>query len=138
MGAMRSVARGCGWLPMMKTVLVVDATEYGRYAAAGALRAAGFIVVAADGRESAESALTQITPGAAVIDLDLPDGGAIALLRHIREGPQTRGMPVVAATAFGEHALRREAEALGAHPCKRKTPRGEAELVRLVKELTGS
>lgn len=120
----------------MKTVLIVDATEYGRYAAAAALRAAGFIVVVADGREAALSALTQIIPGAIAIDLDLPDGGAVALLQEIRARPQTRNVPVVACTAFGEHLLRREAEALAAHVCRRKTSKGEADLVQWVKRLT--
>jgi two-component system, cell cycle response regulator DivK len=120
----------------MKTVLIVDATEYGRYAAAAALRGAGFVTVVAEGKDAAISALTQIIPSAVVIDLDLPDDDAIGLLQHIRERPQTRGVPVVACTAFGEHLLRREAEALGAHACRRKTPRGESELVQLVRKLT--
>jgi CheY-like chemotaxis protein len=92
----------------------------------------------ADSKDAALSVLTQVIPSAAVIDLDLPDGGAVALLREVRQRPQTRAMPVVACTAFGEHALRRDAEALGAHACRRKTPRGEAELVQLMRVLTSA
>lgn len=49
-----------------------------------------------------------------LLDLHLPDGSGLDLLRELREHPATRGLPVMVLTAEGEERILGEAEDLGA------------------------
>ena len=51
---------------------------------------------------------------AILLDLHLPDGSGLDLLREIRARPATRALPVMILTAEGEDRVLGEAEALGA------------------------
>lgn len=51
---------------------------------------------------------------AVLLDLHLPDGSGLDLLREIRARPATRALPVMILTAEGEDRVLGEAEALGA------------------------
>jgi two-component system OmpR family response regulator len=51
---------------------------------------------------------------AMLLDLHLPDGSGLALLRDLRAQPATRAFPVIVLTAEGEERILNEAEELGA------------------------
>jgi DNA-binding response OmpR family regulator len=51
---------------------------------------------------------------AMLLDLHLPDGSGLDLLRELRTRPETRGFPVIVLTAEGEERVLEEAEELGA------------------------
>lgn len=51
---------------------------------------------------------------AMLLDLHLPDGSGLELLRELRARPATRGFPVIVLTAEGEERVLNEAEELGA------------------------
>ncbi len=51
---------------------------------------------------------------AVLLDLHLPDGSGLDLLRELRGAAATRALPVVVLTAEGEDRVLREAEDLGA------------------------
>lgn len=51
---------------------------------------------------------------ALLLDLHLPDGSGLELLRELRRGAATRGLPVIVLTAEGEDRVLGEVEALGA------------------------
>jgi DNA-binding response OmpR family regulator len=53
-------------------------------------------------------------PQAVVLDLHLPDGYGIDLLRELRDRPATVALPVMVLTAEGEERVLAEARALGA------------------------
>ncbi len=53
-------------------------------------------------------------PDALLLDLHLPDGSGLDLLREIRGAPTTRALPVVVLTAEGEDRVLGEARRLGA------------------------
>ena len=49
-----------------------------------------------------------------LLDLHLPDGSGLELLRELRARPATHGFPVIVLTAEGEERVLEEAEDLGA------------------------
>lgn len=51
---------------------------------------------------------------ALLLDLHLPDGSGLDLLRELRDGAATRELPVIVLTAEGEERVLSEAEELGA------------------------
>jgi two-component system, OmpR family, catabolic regulation response regulator CreB len=51
---------------------------------------------------------------ALLLDLHLPDGSGLDLLRELRAAPATRGLPVIVLTAEGEDRVLDEAEELAA------------------------
>lgn len=51
---------------------------------------------------------------ALLLDLHMPDGSGLDLLRELRAAAATRALPVLVLTAEGEDRILREAEALGA------------------------
>ncbi len=61
----------------------------------------------------ARAALTN-PPDALLLDLHLPDGSGVDLLRDLRRAPATGVLPVMVLTAEGEERVLDEARALGA------------------------
>ncbi len=53
-------------------------------------------------------------PDGVILDLHLPDGSGLELLRELRAAPQTRALPVLVLTAEGEDRVLGEAQRLGA------------------------
>jgi two-component system, OmpR family, catabolic regulation response regulator CreB len=53
-------------------------------------------------------------PDGLLLDLHLPDGSGLDLLRELREAAATRALPVMVLTAEGEERVLAEAERLGA------------------------
>ncbi len=59
-------------------------------------------------------ARTSAAPDALLLDLHLPDGSGLDLLRELRGAAATRALPVLVLTAEGEDRVLAEAERLGA------------------------
>ena len=94
-------------------VLVVDDYEDTRVLMRRQLELGGFRVVeAADGREAIERAASH-RPAVILMDLNMPvlDGFTAAL--RIREREETRGVPIVALTAYDTAEFRAAARAVG-------------------------
>jgi DNA-binding response OmpR family regulator len=79
----------------MSDVLVVDDSLTVRMDLAEALGAAGLSVVACATAEEARSALSREPFGVAILDVLLPDGNGVDLLREIRSSPSTTRMGVM-------------------------------------------
>jgi DNA-binding response OmpR family regulator len=56
----------------------------------------------------------EIAPDAILLDIHLPDGSGVDLLRELRERPATAKIPVLILTAEGEERVLAEARTLGA------------------------
>lgn len=54
------------------------------------------------------------TPDALLLDLRLPDGSGLDLLRELRSRPATANLPVIVLTAEGDDEVLRDVRALGA------------------------
>jgi len=66
----------------------------------------------ADARRALEGGVSPLD--AMLLDLHLPDGFGLDLLRELRADPATRAFPVIVLTAEGEDRILEEAESLGA------------------------
>lgn len=53
-------------------------------------------------------------PDAILLDLHLPDGSGVELLRELRSRPATATLPIIILTAEGEERVLQEARSLGA------------------------
>ena len=116
-------------------VLVVDDYEDTRVLMRRQLELGGFRVVeAADGREAVERAASH-RPAVILMDLNMPvlDGFTAAL--RIRERAETRGVPIVALTAYDTAEFRAAARAVGCSEYVAK-PVAFAELLLLVSRLS--
>ena len=91
---------------MPLSVLVVDDDPAFRALAVRILTAAGLKVVGeADSVAAARAAVVEQKPGAALVDIDLPDGNGIALARELKNLP---GRPRVLLTSVDGDAVRPE------------------------------
>lgn len=96
----------------MQTILLVDDDELLRQRMGRALRARGFEVVEGVGVEDALSQLKTLRPARAVLDLRMPGGSGLELLKEIRRiSPETA---VVMLTGYGSIASAVEAMREGA------------------------
>ena len=116
-------------------VLVVEDYEDTRLMMRRQLEVGGFRVVeASDGREAVERARSH-RPAVILMDLNMPvlDGFTAAL--RIREREETRGVPIVALTAYDTAESRAAARAVG---CSEYVPKPVAldELLSLVSRLS--
>ena len=116
-------------------VLLVEDYEDTRLMMRQQLELGGFRVVeASDGREAVERAEKQ-RPAVILMDLNMPvlDGFTAAL--RIREREETRGVPIVALTAYDTSEFRAAARAVG---CSEYLPKPVAfdQLLSLVSRLS--
>ncbi|MDI1442955.1 response regulator [Polyangium sp. 6x1] len=87
---------------MKPHVLVVDDSLTVRMDLRGALSAAGFSVTTCETKRDAEKALRERTFALAVLDVILPDGSGIDLLRTIRASAGLSRMPVIVLSTEAE------------------------------------
>jgi len=81
-----------------KTILVVDDDDDYRFQTKVQLEAAGYRVLEADGRESAEQLLEQTTPDLALVDLMMEElDGGFTLCYHIKK--RNPALPIILITA---------------------------------------
>jgi len=102
--------------PGRRHLLVVDDEPHIGLLLRPHLERLGYTVSLARTLAEARAALSdRATPlDALLLDLHLPDGSGLDLLRELRGGLATRGLPVMVLTAEGEERILREAEDLGA------------------------
>jgi two-component system response regulator RegA len=93
-------------------VLLVDDDDVFRPRLARAFRERGWRVHEAADAAQARAALRDAAPGHAVVDLRLPDGSGLDLVREIRTAAATA--PIVVLTGYGSIATALEAIRLGA------------------------
>ncbi len=68
----------------------------------------------AEARTALAAAAPAPAPIGVILDLHLPDGSGLDLLRDLRAEPRTRHLPVIVLTAEGEQVILDQAERLGA------------------------
>ena len=111
------------------TILVVDDQDSIRHFVSKALEDDGYTVTTTGSMREARVALGHDLPDIAILDLKLPDGTGIELLREIkRVQPE---VPIILMTAFGEVETAVEAMSAGAHWFVKK-PFQNDELLALV------
>lgn len=97
----------------MVKVLVVDDEEMIRWSIAQTLSAAGYEVAEAETARDGMKLFRQLLPGVVFLDLRLPDGDGLQLLKQMKEEPGARSA-VILMTAYGEISTAAQARQLGA------------------------
>ncbi len=102
--------------PVRRHLLVVDDEPHIGLLLRPHLERLGYVVSIARTLADARRALEGGAPpfDAMLLDLHLPDGSGLDLLRELRADPATRAFPVIVLTAEGEDRILEEAEGLGA------------------------
>jgi len=85
---------------MPKTILVVDDEKTIRWSLAEALKESGYDVVEGETAESGIRAFREKQPDLVLLDIKLPDGSGIDVLKLIRS--EDAQVPVIMMTAYGE------------------------------------
>ncbi|HWP36307.1 MAG TPA: sigma-54 dependent transcriptional regulator, partial [Gemmatimonadales bacterium] len=116
-----------------RTVLVVDDENLIRVWLAAHLGDAGYRVIAAEDAASARRSFGEIGPDAALLDLKLPDGSGLDLLREFLE--TDRELVAIILTAHGDIGTAVQAVKLGAYHFLEKPPKLEDLLITLQKGL---
>ena len=102
--------------PVRRHLLVVDDEPHIGLLLRPHLERLGYLVSLARTLAEARRTLQDGAPplDAMLLDLHLPDGSGLDLLRELRAAPATRTFPVIVLTAEGEDRVLGEAESLGA------------------------
>jgi two-component system catabolic regulation response regulator CreB len=73
----------------------------------------GITVQTARSLAEARRVLAQRQPDGVLLDLHLPDGSGLDLLRELRAAPETRTLPIVVITGEGDDRVLDEVERMG-------------------------
>ncbi len=121
---------------MKPHILVVDDSLTVRMDLRGSLTAAGFDVTVCDSKRTADSMLRQRQFSAAILDVMLPDGDGVTILREIRANESIATMPVVLLSSEADVRDRIRGLTMGADEYVGK-PYDIAYLIRCVRTLCG-
>ncbi len=116
----------------MSTVMVVDDMALVREPIAAALRGAGYTTICAADGKVAMAVLQKTTPSLVLLDLSMPGTGGLAVLRAMRNRPETAKTPVILLTASSEKEIVMEAAALNVRDYLLKSKFALSELLARV------
>lgn len=120
---------------MKPHVLVVDDSLTVRMDLRAVLNAAGFTVTACDTKAAAQKALRSRSYAVVILDVVLPDGSGIDLLREIRAGQDSVQLPVILLSTKAEVRSRIRGLTTGADEYVGK-PYDSAYVAKCARELT--
>jgi len=99
---------------MAKTILIVDDSNTMRQMVAFTLQQAGFTVLEGSNGQEALAKLAGQRVDLIVTDLNMPVMDGITLIKNVRRGPTTRGIPVLMLTTESQDSKKREGKEAGA------------------------
>lgn len=122
--------------PRPRSVVIVDDDPHQHTLVGDYLRRRGFNVVHCANGADALAAITATEPGLAIVDLNMPGMNGLELIARLRQTPQGRSLPILAATALveAEQAQRCRAAGADAHLPK---PLSLTALAQRISSLTG-
>ena len=97
----------------VRTILVIEDNQLNLKLVRDVLQHAGFTVVSAPTGEEGVDIATERPPDLVLMDLQLPGITGTEALRRLRSHPSSRGVPVVAVTAFAMRKDRERAKQAG-------------------------
>ena len=99
----------------MGSMLVLDGDLTARTVLSATLRHAGFVVSTASSLDDARALLRRGAFDALLLELELPDGHGLDLLRELREAsdPSLRALRVLVVSSMHQHAQLARARSLG-------------------------
>ncbi|MEO8439507.1 MAG: response regulator [Spartobacteria bacterium] len=120
-----------------KTVLLVDADQIVLHVYLEKFQSLGFKVEVAHDAKQARKTVHQGSIDLVMLDLALPEGDGLELLKSIRSEPGASSLPVVVFCNSYRGNLVREAEAAGATKCVSRAECDASEILALIRQLLG-
>jgi len=118
----------------MQSILAIDDSSSMRQMVTFTLKSAGYTVVeAADGQEGLEKARNQ-TVNLVLTDQNMPRMDGISLVKHLRQLPQYKTVPILILTTESSDAMKMQGKAAGATGWLVK-PFDPAKLVEVVRKV---
>ena len=99
---------------MMPKILIADDSRLYVHLISGWLRDRGFEVVVASDAIQAFVMATQHRPDAVILDISMPGGSGIEVLKKLKLSTKTKHIPVLVVTGNAGNAMRRLVKRLGA------------------------
>jgi CheY-like chemotaxis protein len=97
----------------MAKILVADDSRFQVALLTKALEENGFVVVAAQDAVQAGIVALRILPDAIVLDINMPGGSGIEVLKRLKRSTKTQGIPVVVVSGSDDPDVRQNAMKLG-------------------------
>lgn len=123
---------------MAKKVLLVEDDSFIASSILAALEQGGFDTVLAPNGEQALASLAERIPDIVLLDLILPQMSGFDILKHIKEDPKTRQVPVVIFSNLGSPEDIEKGMSLGAKTYLVKAMLTPTEVVEKVKSMIGA
>jgi DNA-binding response OmpR family regulator len=101
-------------------VLIADDDPVTVQMIAAVVRGAGMEVVTALDAMQASMQAARASPDVMLLDIQMPGGTGLGVLRRLRASCKTSGLPVIAMTGTADEQTRAETKALGALDCLEK------------------
>ena len=121
---------------MMRNILIADDSRVYVHLISGWLNDRGFKVLVASDAIQAFVMATKHQPEAVILDISMPAGSGIDVLKKLKLSPKTRGIPVLVVTGNGGNEMRSFVKRLGATDLLEK-PLDCAEFSAAFGRLTG-
>lgn len=95
------------------TVLIIESSIDTRLLISLALQGAGYYALTAGSGEEAMQIAKHAIPDVILMDLDMPQRDGFGATRRLRQMPEMRDVPVVAATAYDGEGIKQAARDVG-------------------------
>jgi CheY-like chemotaxis protein len=118
----------------MSRILIADDSRFQVSLVRRALESTGFEVVVAEDAMQAGMFALRTVPDAIILDLSMPGGSGVEVLKRLKRSAKTKNIPVIIVTASEDADLREVAKQVGAADFFRK-PVNLEQLARTLSDL---
>jgi len=119
-----------------KTILVVDDTQFMHRLLRSAYTKAGYEVAQCTNGKEALRLADELLPRLIVMDVMMPEMDGLTAVKHLRNNPRTKRIPIIVLSSRGQTVTRVQAEEAGADLFLTK-PFSPTELVQRTRTLLG-
>lgn len=120
----------------MKKILIIEDDGMFAQILMDQLTKAGFNVLRAADAYQGQQAVNSLKPDLIILDLMLPAGHGLDVLRNLRASFLTQSIPIIILTALKDEGIRQEVEAVGVQAYLTKPYQSE-ELIQKIKTILG-
>jgi len=120
----------------MKKILIIEDDELINKVLIETISKAGFSPTKTVDAFQGQQALMSLKPDLVILDLMLPAGHGLDVLRNIRSSFQTQNIPIIILTAIQDEGVRAEVESQGVQAYIKK-PFDKEQLIGKIKQILG-
>lgn len=120
----------------MKNILIIEDDELLSKVLFDSFTKAGFNTTKTVDALQGQQAVFSLKPDLLVLDLMLPAGNGVVLLRNLRASAQTQSIPIIVMTSYHDEEVRKEMEEVGVHGYFHK-PFEPDEMIQKINTILG-